>query len=239
MPPPTIDTTFDFRTDARGKDPDRASPTLRRFHRLLWSKRLPHGRLFDLNDSTPGAYLRQESDIGVFTLTSDSVMPTYTRWKSMRHITECFSPEENEAFRRSGYTMGGMMVFPGNRVDRKPTLNGARGFSRTIADRMDLTLECIRRHYLDEDSPLGPTLRLYSDFFALFGNFRGYVEFFLLQDMVTEGFNEVRFFLALENFSRRGVPADLDSYLTYRQASLAFVAARNRRINAWTASLTP
>ena len=38
-----IDTAFDFRTDANGKDPDSHSLTLRRYHRLLWSKPLPNG----------------------------------------------------------------------------------------------------------------------------------------------------------------------------------------------------
>ena len=38
-----IDTSFDFRTDASGKDPDAYSPTLRQYHRLLWSKPLPSG----------------------------------------------------------------------------------------------------------------------------------------------------------------------------------------------------
>lgn len=33
-----IDTTFDFRDDTpEGKDPDQYSPTLRRYHKLLWS----------------------------------------------------------------------------------------------------------------------------------------------------------------------------------------------------------
>lgn len=43
----TIDVAFDFRTDAGGKDPDSHSPTLRRYHRLLWSKPLPSGEPFD------------------------------------------------------------------------------------------------------------------------------------------------------------------------------------------------
>ncbi len=38
-----IDTSFDFRTDASGKDPDAYSPTLRQYHKLLWSKALPSG----------------------------------------------------------------------------------------------------------------------------------------------------------------------------------------------------
>src|SRR5919106_292969 len=48
--PLLIDTSFDFRTDASGKDPDACSPTLRQCHKLLWSKALPDGRLFDLDD---------------------------------------------------------------------------------------------------------------------------------------------------------------------------------------------
>ena len=51
----TIDIAFDFRTDApEGKDPDAYSPTLRRYHQLLWSKPLPSGASFDLSDTTPG-----------------------------------------------------------------------------------------------------------------------------------------------------------------------------------------
>ena len=48
-----IDITFDFRTDTPpGKDPDARSPTLRRYHKLLWSKPLPNGMMFDLDDTT-------------------------------------------------------------------------------------------------------------------------------------------------------------------------------------------
>ena len=53
-----IDTTFDFRSDTPpGKDPDKYSPTLRRYHKHLWSKALPNGAVFKLEDSTPGGYL--------------------------------------------------------------------------------------------------------------------------------------------------------------------------------------
>jgi hypothetical protein len=37
-----------------------------------------------------------------------------------------------------------MILFPGNRVGRFQTINGARGFNTAIADRLDLTLECVR-----------------------------------------------------------------------------------------------
>lgn len=77
-----------------------------------------------------------------------------------------------------------MMVFPANRVGRKMTINGARGFHPRIKDRFDLTLECIRLHYLGESSPLGDTLTRYADFFGLFGDFTNYVDFFYLHDLV-------------------------------------------------------
>ena len=132
-----IDTAFDFRTDTSGKDPDAYSPTLRQYHKLLWSKVLPSGRLFELDDTVRGVYLFHGSKLGKFFLCSDSVIPTFTRWDSMRRITQLFTEEENEAFRTIGYTIGGMMVFPGNRLDGKQTINGARGFNRKIADRFD------------------------------------------------------------------------------------------------------
>ena len=64
----------------------------------------------------------------------------------------------------------------------------ARGWTRAIADRMDLT-PSIRRHYLgDPVTPLGETLGRYREFFDLFDDFRGYVDFFLLQDLVTDDY---------------------------------------------------
>jgi hypothetical protein len=224
-----IDITFDFRTDADGKDPDSSSPTLRRYHRLLWSKALPSGKRFDLSDATPYVYLHHHSELGEFKLSSDSVMQTFTRWVSMEPITKQLPETEHEAFRTIGYTIGAMMVFPGNKVDGKMTINGARGFNRSIADRLDLTLECIRRHYLELASPLAPTLSRYSDFFALFDGFSGYVSFFLLDDLVTED-GGVKFFMPFDDFRPPSVPNDVEAYKKYRRRSIEFIEARNRRI---------
>ena len=230
-----IDTSFDFRSDASGKDPDASSPTLRLYHKLLWSKALPSGRLFDLDDTVRGVYLHHSSELGEFFLSSDSVMATFTRWNSLRHITELFTEEENEAFRTIGYTIGGMMVFPGNRIDGKQTVNGARGFNRKIADRFDLTLECIRRHYFGQCSPLGETLARYRDFFALFDDFKGYVEFFMLQDLVTDDCSTVRFFMSFDDFSTPSLPRDGETYKEYRRLSMEFIKARNCRIDRYAA----
>ncbi len=123
-------------------------------------------------------YLHHRSALGEFSLSSDSVMQTFTRWPALKPITEQLPESENEAFMTIAYTIGAMMVFPGNQIDRKWTINQARGCNRSISDRFDLTLECIRRHYSGRGSPLSGTLSRYADFFALFGDFRGYVSFF-------------------------------------------------------------
>jgi hypothetical protein len=224
-----IDIAFDFRTDSRGYDPDSHSPTLRLYHRLLWSKPLPGGASFDLSDKTPGKYLHHCSSLGEFFLSSDSVIPTFTKWQKLRLITEQFPEQENEAFLTIAYTIGGMMIFPSNQIDRKPTINAARGLFREISDRFDLTLECIRLHYLNMDSPLASTLLRYADFFALFDDFRGYASFFLLDDLVTNH-DGVKFFMPFDDFRPPFVPQDVDSYKEYRRRSIDFVEARNHRI---------
>jgi hypothetical protein len=117
------------------------------------------------------------------------------------------------------YTIGGTMVFPGNRIDGNQTINGARGFNRKIAERFDLTLECIRRHYLVQRSPLGETLARYRDFFVLFEDFRGYVEFFMLQDLVTEDCSAVKFFIPFHDFTYSSVRRDGDTYREYQAAA--------------------
>ena len=225
-----IDTTFDFRTDANGKDPDWASPTLRDFHRRLWSKPLPDGRPFELSASVRGSYLHHLSDIGEFSLSSDAVMATFLRWpERLQPIVQQFSTVDNEYLLRTTYTIGGMMVFPGNQIDRRWTINQARGCNRSISDRFDLTVECIRRYYLGKWSPLQTTFDRYPEFFSLFRDFEGYVEFFLLDDIVGDD-GQVRFFMPFDNFQSVAVPRDYSTYAEYRRRTIEFVHARNARI---------
>ncbi len=223
-----IDVTFDVRRDtSKGRDPDTHSKTLRRYHRILWSKPLPSGLVFVLDDLTPGCYLHHKSVAGEFFLSSDSVIPTYNYRPDILSLT---SADALEAFDAISYTIGGMMVFPGFQIDRKWTINQARGCEGLIADRFDLTLECIRRHYSGGNSPLADVLARYSDFFGLFRDFRGYVEFFLLQDLVGPDSSAVKIAAPFSDFSRSPVPSTADEYREYREATTAFLEARNQRI---------
>lgn len=229
-----IATTFDFRSDTpEGRDPDSHSPTLRSYHQRLCSKPLPNSSWFGLDTSNPRRYLHHKSDLGEFFLSSDTVIRTFRNMTAAAAVIDQIPQAEREAFSRNGYTIGAMMVFPGNRINGKQTINQRRGIHPRIADRFDLTLECIRRHYLTGSSPLSHTLELYSDFFDLFGDFPGYVEFFHLQDLVAENFGAVRFFTPFADFTTSPVPKTLGEYVPYREASLQFVRSRNRRIAAW------
>ncbi len=231
-----IDTTFNFQSDTPpGRDPDAGSPTLRHYHKILWSKPLPNGVKFELVDTTPWAYLHHCSEMGEFWLSSDSIIASFARYRDpiILRVVDQVPTDAVESFRNLGYTMGGMLVFPCNQVNGKHTINCARGLNSKIRDRFDLTLECIRRHYKNEGSPLEETLQRYCDFFGLFGSFRGYVEFFLLQDLVNSDFASVRFFLPFDDFDSSPFPLSKESYLAYMQRSIDFIQARNRRIRRY------
>ncbi len=226
-----IDTNFDFYSDTPArKDPDSYSPTLRRYHKILWSKPLPNGLRFDLTDTTPKVYLHHQSELGEFFLSSDSIAHTYSRLKRMQHIINQIPSKEIDSFFSLSSTIGGYIIFPKNKVDNQMTINGARGCNPKILDRFDLTLECIRRHYLNEGSPLSDVLQRYSTFFSLFQNFQGYVNFFFLQDLVTEDYLSIKFYLPFDSFNNPPLATNVHEYLSYKNNMTDFVLARNQRL---------
>ncbi len=223
-----IEVDFDFSTDARGGDPDSTSPTLRRYHKLLWSKLLPTGVMFELLDDVKGAYLYHVSDLGEFFLGSDAITHSYKNQRGKQWLIRQIPNEVEELF-HAGLTIGAYILFPNRRIDGKHTINQARGVNSLIDDRFDLTLECIRRFYLGIDSPLYETLQRYKGFFNLFQNFDGYTRFFLLDDLVDEDGN-VRFYLPFDGFATPPTFRNTNDYLDYKQNVLNFIRSRNRRI---------
>jgi len=215
-----IDTDFHFYSDTpSGKDPDTFSPTLRRYHKLLWSKPLPSGFDFNLADTTTKVYLHHKSELGEF-LSSDGIRQTYSRQKRMSDIVNQIPSDEIDTFRKSWRTIGGYIIFPSNKVDNKMTINGSRGINHKIKDRFDLTLECIRRHYFNEDNPLSDTLQRYNDFLSLFQNFQGYVDFFLLQDLVKDDYLSIKFNLPFVGFDNPALPDNIQDYRLYKKMLL-------------------
>ncbi|MDR1682284.1 MAG: hypothetical protein LBS25_02695 [Candidatus Symbiothrix sp.] len=224
-----IDTTYNFYTDAKGGDPDCASPTLRRYHRILWSKPLPNGKSFSLLRKRGRVYLYHHSELGEFFLGSDAITHSYKNHIRKLWLTRHIPDEVNELF-NIGSTIGSYIIFPNNKIDGKITLNGARGCNSMIDDRFDLTLECIRRFYLEQTSPLYDTLLRYKNFFNLFGNFGGYINFFLLGDLVDEH-EQVKFYLPFDNFRHPPTFSGIDDYLLYKKRVIDFIRRRNERIN--------
>ena len=223
-----IDADFNFFSDANGGDPDSTSPTLRKYHKILWSKPLPNDTLFELRDDKKGAYLYHKSHLGEFFLGSDAITHSYKTHKRKQQIIAQV-PEEVDKLFDTGSTIGAYIIFPNRRIDRKPTINQARGVNGRIDDRFDLTLECIRRFYIGDKSPLYDTLLRYKDFFDLFDDFAGYVQFFLLDDLVDENY-QVRFYLPFDDFQNRPTFSDVDQYLLYSGRVINFIKARNQRI---------
>jgi len=229
-----IDITFDFRSDTPGypkRDPDAVSPTLRKYHKILWSKPLPTGRRFALDDTTRWAYLHHQSEVGEFFLSSDTLNQSYGKNRRVAAVRRRIPQETLSHFRTLMYSIGNMIVFPGRRIGGKWTINQARGCNRSIGDRFDLTLECVRRHYVGESSPLADCLSRYADFFELFEGFQGYVDFFLLNDLVNADGSAVKFFLPFADFTGQSpYPGSLASFGAYLEKSTDFILARNQRI---------
>ncbi len=209
-------------------DPDSDSKTLQHYHKLLWSKQLPNGEYFDLKKGYGCNYLTWKN----MRFGSDSITASF-RYKNNRKFIELLSKEIPnyheyvENYMHQCYTIGGSIIFP----KHKNSINQVRGCNYLIRDRWDLTLECIRRYYNNEDSPLYNTLKNDKDFFDLFGNFRNYIDFFFLQDCVTNDYSNVIFWLGKGDFSEKALPKTVQEYLQWIDCQLNFVKRRNTRIN--------
>lgn len=239
---PLIDPDLDFASYyAGGGDPDQACERLYLWHQALCTRPVAGVGSFEIEvtyDYAYGLSLRT-TDRATFRLGSDGIIPTW----STAGWTSRFAPElvaeieqDTDDFFRLASTIGGYVLFPRNGEGQTgQTINQARGVHRQIADRFDLTLECIRRHYLDPelDSPLAHRLNYYGDFFALFGDFDTYVRFFLLDDLVTPDRGGVWSLLDDEVVTDFPLPAYATTprhYATFRVNSIRFVRARNKRI---------
>lgn len=209
-----------------GKDPDSASKTLQLYHSILWSKPLPNGETLELSVGNGRNYLTWKD----FRFGSDSITTSF-RYAKYKHILAEVSqivPDYKafiENFINKTYTIGGSIIFP-----KENSLNGARGINHTIKDRWDLTLECIRLYYTGEKSPLFSALEKNKNFFDLFVDFKGYVDFFYLQDCVSADYNSVDFWIGNGDFSKSPLPETASDYLIWINRQLDFVLRRNKRI---------
>lgn len=227
-----IDTSFSMYLDSDNNDPDSYSKTLNHYHWLLWNKELPNGESFKLKKLGRKKFsLELFSKDKKYILSSDSIIHSYSKWKKMSHIIQDINNKDIESFISIGSTIGGYIVFPAKRIDNLPTINAIRGMNPIISDRFDFTLECIKRFYEKKTSPLYEHLERYSDYFELFINFKGFVDFFLLNDLVDKKYN-IKFWLPFEDFEITSpLPKNIEEYNIYMNNVKKFVHSRNKRIN--------
>jgi hypothetical protein len=166
--------------------------------------------------------------MGELYLGSDAITHSYINHKRKKWLTEQIEHEVKDLF-NAGSTIGAFTLFPSNRIDGRHTINQARGVNRLIDDRFDLTLECIRLFYHGEKSPLYDTFLSYKSFFDLFENFKGYTQFFLLDDLVND-YKEVKFYLPFDHFKSPPTFRHVNDYLIYKEGVMSFIKARNKRI---------
>lgn len=227
-----IDIDFDFRQDSKCDDPDTDSLKLYEAHKLLWSKELPNGKMLAL-DIKADSYGRLLIKNNLYMNFSSDRMCPHFDGKYTNKFTGWLSDLEREELKQKVRTIGGHIIFPAHKKNGF-TINQARGVSRIICDRFDLTLECISRFYRDEESPLYKTLINYKDFFDLFVSFKGYVDFFHLQDFIDQQ-ERVEFSLPFDNFNRLPLPQTIDEYRQYKKHTLDLINKRNwRMLNALT-----
>ncbi len=196
---------------------------------------MPGGESFDLRSDEPGHYLYHSSALGTFTLGSDAITHSYKNQIKKKWLMAQMPEAVQELF-DCGSTIGAYIVFPNNQVNRRHTINQARGVSRFIDDRFDLTLECIRRFYTGEPSPLADCLKRYESFFRLFKTFANYVEFFLLDDLV-DAHGKVKFYLPFDGFQSPPEFKGVEGYLIYKSRVESFVKSRNKRIENYAARI--
>jgi hypothetical protein len=244
----SIDVNYDFRDDTKGKgtDPDNfrdGSPTLKRYHKILWSKKLPNGDLFNLSDPLEtDEYLWFQTESSPMRLSSDWMINTYLHWDSLKELQKEVQEEYNN-FNKLAHTIGNYIIFPLN-PEGTPrgidTINTGRCklYNCKIKDRFDLTLECIRRYYFkkdnpsyNEENPLYDIIKRFDYYFDLFVNFKEFCDFYFLQDLTENDYKKIKYFLTFKGFSIDPYPKKVEDYREYMKKATEFIDKRNKLID--------
>ena len=70
-------------------------------------------------------------------------------------------------------------------------------------------------------------------FYDLFVDFKGYVDFFFLQDCVSEDYSSVNIWMGDASFEKSGLPDTVEEYLNFLVKEHIFLDKRNRRIQEY------
>jgi len=202
-------------------DPDTRSKKLREYHHILWTRRLPNGREFQLSGELTWNGMR---------FGSDSIIVSF-RYKNQPLAEEIKRalPDFKAYFReyvQKTNTIAGYIIFP----KHQGSMNQSRGTNIRIRDRWDLTMECIRRFYAGEKSVLSKELEADAEFYSLFSSFKEYVDFFFLQDCVSEDYKSVNIWLGDGSFESDALPRNTEEYFSFIEKEMEFLEKRKQRI---------
>lgn len=219
---------------AGGADPDSRSKTLRLYSQILWSKPLPNGEIMELEDGRSKFYLKWKD----FYFSNDSITASFRYYRNRQFLEEVKKNVSDyhqfvENYLHKLYQIGGEVILP----SAVGGINQIRGFRSEIRDRWDLTLECIRRFYKEEDSPLKDVLNKNKAFFDLFVDFKGYVDFFFFQDLVDDDYSRVNLWLNTSLFVKNPIPKTVEDYFDFLNKEIDFVEKRNNRIHDYITNI--
>ncbi len=119
-------------------------------------------------------------------VSSDTIATTHSNYRRLgaAQLWEKLDENERTIFARSFYTIGCFIIFS----TRPQSLSQRRGRATTIADGLDLTLDCIRQHYLGRGRQ--PARRCADSGWRLLWllgegpqGFATFIDFFHLQDL--------------------------------------------------------
>jgi hypothetical protein len=70
----------------------------------------------------------------------------------------------------------------------------------------------------------------YESYFKIFDNFQGYIDFFLLQDLVSSDYSSIKYLIPFKDFDSPPLPCSAEEYVTYKGNMIKFITKRNNRI---------
>ena len=249
-----IDVNYNFlndNTENEAKyDPDQSSKTLLYYHQKLWSKEENNIKLDfeikidDWNNKSLILVNKYATEENQKIFSSDWIINDYqhwdrNKWSNLKYL-DSINSNTLKDFNNIANTIGGRIIFPKRQIDgKKNTINTHRGTHTQICDRFDITLECIRRFFCGIESipDFDDTLKRYDFFFKLFGSsnngFENYCNFFLLQDLVSDDYKEIKYFIRFNGFINNPFPKCEETYMEFIEKTTEFIKKRNVRIKEW------
>ena len=225
-----IDINYDFHKDNKKKikewDPDKQSENLWDYHSVLWKKEklkgLRKAKTEKRGKETISGYLKldiedKNSQNGkiMLTLRSDNFEALYRNYERYNNYEKYKKKDKIDNYKKIKtamdskkewkYVIGGSLIFPAFKKEKgRQTINQSRGINKKVADRIDITLLCIKLWYEKKEENAKNPLKASLDqpenkkFFRLFGEgeegFRNYVDFFFMNDFVNDDYEPINLF---------------------------------------------